>query len=181
MKVPVDESPRLITRVMAVQGLPASPGLHAGKAKVIASPQEAGRLMKDKDILVTRMTNPDWVPYMKIAGAIVTEDGGTTCHAAIVSREMGISCIVGARNATKLMQTGQEHTVDAKSGVVYHGLVEEVLSATQPQHEIPTVIPITSTKIYVNISLPELAEKVERETHADGVGLLRAERMMLSA
>src|SRR2546429_8164442 len=75
---------------------------------------------------------------------------------------------------------GQEYTVDAKSGVVYNGLVEEVLKATQPQHEIPTVIPITATKIYVNISLPELAVKVERETHADGVGLLRAEHMMLS-
>src|SRR5207244_12116140 len=82
------------------------------------------------------------------------------CHAAIVSREMGIPCIVGARNATKLMQMGQEYTVDAKSGVVYNGLVEEVLKATQPQHEIPTVIPITATKIYVNISLPELAVKV---------------------
>src|SRR5216683_2582601 len=180
MKVPVDESTHHLTRIMVVQGLPASPGLHAGRAKVIISPQDAGRLMKDKDILVTRMTNPDWVPYMKIAGAIVTEDGGTTCHAAIVSREMGIPCIVGARNATKLMQMGQEYTVDAKSGVVYNGLVEEVLKATQPQHEIPTVIPITATKIYVNISLPELAEKVERETHADGVGLLRAEHMMLS-
>src|SRR5215472_1397178 len=180
MKVPLDESQHHLTRIMVVQGLPASPGLHAGRAKVIQTPQEAGRLMKDKDILVTRMTNPDWVPYMKIAGAIVTEDGGTTCHAAIVSREMGIPCIVGARNATKLMQTGQEYTVDAKSGVVYQGLVEEVLKSTEPRQEIPTVIPITSTKIYVNISLPELADKVARETHADGVGLLRAEHMMLS-
>src|SRR5947209_470546 len=170
----------VLDRVVVVQGLAASPGLHAGRAKIVVGLQDAGRMMKEKDILVTRMTNPDWVPYMKIAGAIVTEDGGTTCHAAIVSREMGIPCIVGARNATKLMQTGQEYTVDAKSGVVYNGLVEEVLRATQPQHEIPTVIPITATKIYVNISLPELAEKVERETHADGVGLLRAEHMMLS-
>ena len=170
----------IVHRVAVVHGLPASPGMHAGRAKVVPTTLEAGRLMKNKDILVTRMTNPDWVPYMKIAGAIVTEDGGTTCHAAIVSREMGIPCIVGARNATKLMQTGQEYTIDAKSGVVYNGLVEEILKATQPQHEIPTVIPITSTKIYVNISLPELAEKVARETHADGVGLLRAEHMMLS-
>src|SRR6266702_4653662 len=170
----------VLDRVVVVQGLAASPGLHAGRAKIVVGLQDAGRMMKDKDILVTRMTNPDWVPYMKIAGAIVTEDGGTTCHAAIVSREMGIPCIVGARNATKLMQMGQEYTVDAKSGVVYNGLVEEVLKATQPQHEIPTVIPITSTKIYVNISLPELAEKVARETQADGVGLLRAEHMMLS-
>src|SRR5438034_1976958 len=170
----------VLDRVVVVQGLAASPGLHAGRAKIVVGLKDAGRLMKNKDILVTRMTNPDWVPYMKIAGAIVTEDGGTTCHAAIVSREMGIPCIVGARNATKLMQMGQEYTVDAKSGVVYNGLVEEVLKATQPQHEIPTVIPITATKIYVNISLPELAERVERETHADGVGLLRAEHMMLS-
>jgi pyruvate,water dikinase len=181
MKSPTGKTDsHIVHRVAVVHGLAASPGLHAGRAKIVPTTVEAGRLMKNKDILVTRMTNPDWVPYMKIAGAIVTEDGGTTCHAAIVSREMGIPCIVGARNATKLMQTGQEYTVDAKSGVVYNGLVEEVLKATQPQHEIPTVIPITSTKIYVNISLPELADKVARETHADGVGLLRAEHMMLS-
>lgn len=180
MKAPTDGSARVIDRVMVVQGLPASPGLHAGRAKIISTPQEAGRLMKDKDILVTRMTNPDWVPYMKIAGAIVTDDGGTTCHAAIVSREMGIPCIVGARNSTKLLQTGKEYTVDAKAGVVYAGLVEDVLRPAQPTQEMPTVIPVTSTKIYVNISLPELAEKVARETRADGVGLLRAEHMMLS-
>ncbi len=181
MKAPVDDAARqMVDRIMVVQGLPASPGLHAGRAKIISAPQEAGRLMKDKDILVTRMTSPDWVPYMKIAGAIVTDDGGTTCHAAIVSREMGIPCIVGARNATRLMETGREYTVDAKAGVVYSGLVEEVLKPAQPAREFPPVIPVTSTKIYVNISLPELAEKVARETQADGVGLLRAEHMMLS-
>jgi len=181
MKAPSDDSARhVIDRVMVVQGLPASPGLHAGRAKIISTPQEAGRMMKDKDILVTRMTNPDWVPYMKIAGAIVTDDGGTTCHAAIVSREMGVPCIVGARNATKLLQMGNEYTVDAKAGVVYAGLVEDLLKPAQQTREIPTVIPVTSTKIYVNISLPELAEKVARETRADGVGLLRAEHMMLS-
>src|SRR6266700_271876 len=168
-------------RVVVVQGLAASPGLHAGRAKIVVGLQDAGRMMKDKDILVTRMTNPDWVPYMKIAGAIVTEDGGTTCHAAIVSREMGIPCIVGARNATKVLQTGKEYTVDAKAGVVYQGLVEDVLKPPAAVgQQIPTVIPVTSTRIYVNISLPELAEKVARETHADGVGLLRAEHMMLS-
>src|SRR5438445_6160469 len=171
----------VLDRVVVVQGLAASPGLHAGRAKIVPTTAEAGRLMKNKDILVTRMTNPDWVPYMKIAGAIVTEDGGTTCHAAIVSREMGIPCIVGARNATKVLQTGKEYTVDAKTGVVYQGLVEDVLKpAAAVGQQIPTVIPVTSTRIYVNISLPELAEKVARETHADGVGLLRAEHMMLS-
>jgi pyruvate, water dikinase len=181
MKTPSEsgKSP-VLDRVVVVQGLAASPGLHAGRAKVVVGLQDAGRMMKEKDILVTRMTNPDWVPYMKIAGAIVTEDGGTTCHAAIVSREMGIPCIVGARNATKLLLTGKEYTVDAKAGVVYQGLVEEVLRPAAVAQQIPTVIPVTSTRIYVNISLPELAEKVARETHADGVGLLRAEHMMLS-
>src|SRR6266571_3982977 len=182
MKSPSEGSKSpVLDRVVVVQGLAASPGLHAGRAKIVIGLQDAGRMMKDKDILVTMMTNPDWVPYMKIAGAIVTEDGGTTCHAAIVSREMGIPCIVGARNATKLMQTGKEYTVDAKAGVVYQGLVEDVLKpAGVVGQQIPTVIPVTSTRIYVNISLPELAEKVARETHADGVGLLRAEHMMLS-
>src|SRR3989441_12984999 len=121
---------------MVVQGLPASRGLHAGRAKVIISPQDAGRLMKDKDILVTRMTNPDWVPYMKIAGAIVTEDGGTTCHAAIVSREMGIPCIVGARNATRLVQTGSEFTVDAKAGVLYRRLGEDIIKSPTRSQKI---------------------------------------------
>src|SRR2546422_20081 len=182
MKSPTGETDsHIVHRVAVVHGLAASPGLHAGRAKIVPTTVEAGRLMKNKDILVTRMTNPDWVPYMKIAGAIVTEDGGTTCHAAIVSREMGIPCIVGARNATKVLQTGKEYTVDAKAGVVYQGLVEEVLKpAGAVAQQIPTVIPVTSTRIYVNISLPELAEKVARETHADGVGLLRAEHMMFS-
>src|SRR2546425_11096887 len=105
-------------------------GLHAGRAKIVVGLQDAGRLMREKDILVTRMTNPDWVPYMKIAGAIVTDDGGTTCHAAIVSREMGVPCIVGTRNGTKVLQNGAEYTVDAKTGVIYHGLVEEILKPT---------------------------------------------------
>src|SRR3989454_7113826 len=182
MKAPSEsgKSP-VLDRVVVVQGLAASPGLHAGRAKIVVGLQDAGRMMKEKDILVTRMTNPDWVPYMKIAGAIVTEDGGTTCHAAIVSREMGLPCIVGARNATKVLQTGKEYTVDAKTGVVYQGLVVEILKPHAGSTvQFPTVIPVTSTRIYVNISLPELAEKVARETQADGVGLLRAEHMMLS-
>src|SRR5260370_21609433 len=182
MKSPADPSrAQIIDRVVVVQGLAASPGLHAGRAKIVLCVQDAGRMMKEKDLRVTRMRSPDWVRYMKSAGAIVTEDGGTTCHAAIVSREMGIPCIVGARNATKLLLTNKEYTVDAKAGVVYQGLVEEVLKpAATAVQQIPTVIPVTSTRIYVNISLPELAEKVARETHADGVGLLRAEHMMLS-
>ena len=181
MKAPSQTTRQQDGKTVAAQGLPASPGLHAGKAKIVLSLQEAGRLMKEKDILVTRMTNPDWVPYMKIAGAIVTDDGGTTCHAAIVSREMGVPCIVGTRNGTKVLRNGAEYTVDAKAGVVYDGLVEEILKpAITTAQAIPQVIPITSTKVYVNLSLPELADKVARETQADGVGLLRAEHLMLT-
>ena len=181
MKAPSQATHQLAGKTVAAQGLPASPGLHAGKAKIVLNLQEAGRLMREKDILVTRMTNPDWVPYMKIAGAIVTDDGGTTCHAAIVSREMGVPCIVGTRNGTKVLQNGAEYTVDAKTGVIYHGLVEEILKpTTTTAPTIPQIIPVTSTKVYVNLSLPELADKVARETQADGVGLLRAEHMMLT-
>jgi len=170
--------------VPVLRGLPASPGVHAGKAEVVMSPQEAERKIKKGDILVTRMTNPDWVPYMKRAGAVITDDGGVTCHAAIVSRELGIPCIVGAKNATKVLKTGREYTVDAKSGAVYEGIVEALL---KPEAEEAPALPrpappspITATKVYVNLSIPEIAEKVFRETNPDGVGLLRAEHLMLS-
>src|SRR3989454_833911 len=113
MKAPSQATRQLAGKTVATQGLPASPGLHAGKAKIVLSLQEAGRLMRDKDILVTRMTNPDWVPYMKIAGAIVTDDGGTTCHAAIVSREMGVPCIVGTHPRLLIEEGGGEKMVDA--------------------------------------------------------------------
>ncbi|MCD6235400.1 MAG: phosphoenolpyruvate synthase, partial [Thaumarchaeota archaeon] len=103
---------------IVLKGLPASPGVYAGKVKVVFTPEEADREVKKGDILVTKMTNPDWVPYMRIAGAIVTDEGGMTCHAAIVSRELGIPCIVGAKDATKLLKSGETYTVDARSGVV---------------------------------------------------------------
>jgi pyruvate,water dikinase len=182
----VEEAKFVTERKLIVKGLPASPGIHAGVARVVNTIEEA-RIMKEKDILVTKMTNPDWVPYMKIAGAIVTDEGGMTCHAAIVSRELGIPCIVGTKEATKVMVSGKEYTVDAKSGVVYEGIVEELIKPTAPT-VTPTVgtlalvpqMPIVATKIYVNLSIPEVAEKVFKESQPDGVGLLRAEHLMLS-
>jgi len=168
-----------------LKGLPASPGVHMGKAKVVSSPEEAEREIKKGDILVTKMTNPDWVPYMRLAGAIITDEGGMTCHAAIVSRELGIPCIVGAREATKLMKKDQTYTVDARSGVIYEGVVEELVKGAEEKAEAAAAAVgqapvITGTKIYVNISIPDVAEKVARETQADGVGLLRAEHLMVS-
>jgi pyruvate,water dikinase len=173
----------VIERNIVLKGSPASPGLAAGKAKVVLSTQEAAKLVEKGDILVTGMTTPDWVPYMRIAGAILTNDGGMTCHAAIVSRELGIPCIVGTETGTEVIKTGNEYTVDAKTGVVYEGYVEDLV---KPQETPTTVVsaiasaPITGTKVYVNLSIPEIAEKVYNQSKPDGVGLLRAEHLMLS-
>jgi pyruvate,water dikinase len=167
-------------RVVVVKGLPASPGIYAGIAKVALSTEDAAKLVKKGDILVTGMTNPDWVPYMRVAGAIVTNDGGMTCHAAIVSRELGIPCIVGTGNATKIIKSEQAYTVDAKTGVVYEGILEEAVKKEEVTGKAAAVTvaaesyPITGTKIYVNLGEPEIAEKVAA-LPADGVGLLRQE------
>jgi len=184
-KAEASESTSVAEATIVLKGLPASPGVHVGKAKVVFSPEEAEKEIQKGDILVTKMTNPDWVPYMRLAGAIVTDEGGMTCHAAIVSRELGIPCIVGAREATKLMKTGQTYTVDARSGVIYEGVVEELVKGAEEKVEAAAAVVaqapvITGTKIYVNISIPDVAEKVARETQADGVGLLRAEHLMVS-
>ncbi|RLE59330.1 MAG: phosphoenolpyruvate synthase, partial [Thermoprotei archaeon] len=112
---------------VVVKGLPASPGIAYGKAKVCLSIEDAKKLMQKGDILVTTMTDPDWVPYMRMASAIITDEGGMTAHAAIVSRELGIPAIVGTREATKKMKTGKDYTVDAKAGIVYAGKVSELL------------------------------------------------------
>jgi len=166
-----------------LKGYGASPGMHFGKAKIVQTTAEAAKLLTKGDILVTRMTNPDWVPYMKIAGSIVTDDGGVTCHAAIVSRELGIPCIVGTREATRVMQTAQTYTVNAKSGTVFEGIVQsEAKEELEAKAAIPATAtaPITATKIFVNLSIPEISDRVAKDTNADGVGLLRAEHMMLS-
>ncbi len=170
---------------IVLKGLPASPGVYAGKAKIVFSPEDAAKKIQKGDILVTKMTNPDWVPYMRLAGAIVTDEGGMTCHAAIVSRELGIPCIVGSKEATKLLQDGETYTVDARSGVIYEGMIEELAKPAAPEKAAAAVTiaqapVVTATKIYVNISIPDIAEKVAKETQADGVGLLRAEHLMLS-
>ena len=157
-----------------VKGLGASPGLGSGKVKVIFSTEELDKI-KEGDILVTTMTNPDMVPAMKRASAIVTDEGGMTCHAAIVSRELGIPCVVGTQNATAKLKDGMEVTVDGTRGVVYKGLIkvekkEEVVKPAPPKI-------ITATEIKVNISIPEIAPKVA--PIADGVGLLRVEHLIL--
>jgi len=162
-----------------------------GVAKVVLTPEDASKLMKKGDILVTNMTNPDYVPFMRVANAIVTDKGGVTCHAAIVSRELGIPCVVGTENATQVMETGKEYTIDARSGVVYEGLVEELVHPTPPTPTAKEVgltpkmltvaqpTPVTATKIYMNLGVPE---KIEDYKHLpfDGIGLMRIEFILAS-
>jgi pyruvate,water dikinase len=180
-KKPTEEKAPTITteRKILVKGLPASPGIVAGKVHLIPSVEHVSQFQAG-EILVTEMTSPDWVPAMKKAKAIVADSGGMTCHAAIVSRELGIPCIVGSKNGTKILTTGMAVTVDAKRGVVYEGIMAEAV-APQPQQMAFSgaqsgfsEAPVTGTKILVNLGEPELAEKVA-QLPADGVGLLRME------
>ncbi len=168
---------------VAVKGIAAGKrGIGAGTAKVVFSPEDASKLVEKGDVLVTPMTNPDYVPFMRLAGAIVTDKGGVTCHAAIVSRELGIPCIVGTENGTKIMVTGREYTVDARNGVVYEGVVEQVkpTSAAAAVSPMPLVsAPITATKIYLNLGVPEMVEEY-RNLPFDGIGLMRIEFILAS-
>ena len=170
-------------RKILVQGLPASPGIAVGKVHIIPTVDRINEFKKG-EILVTEMTAPDWVPAMRKAAAIVTNSGGMTCHAAIVSRELGIPCIVGTASrgkpATEALPDGAMVTVDAKLGVVYEGALEEAVKKTEAEEVITgkavTVEPhiVTGTKIYVNLGEPEIAERVAA-LPVDGVGLLRQE------
>lgn len=166
---------------IVLRGLGASPGVGIGPVKVVLEIKDIDQV-KEGDILVTKMTNPDWVPAMRKAKAVVTDDGGMTCHAAIVSREMGTPCIVGTKEATKVLSklVGQVITVDGTHGLVFKG--ERKMEKPKPTvgEAAPAVIPqTTATNIYVNLSIPDIAQKVATETGADGVGLLRAEHMMI--
>jgi len=173
--------PGKTSRVL-VHGLGASPGHASGVVRVLASPEEDAA-MQTGEILVTRMTSPDWVPIMRRAAAIVTDAGGMTSHAAIVARELGLPCIVGAHDATRVLSTGVVVTVDGGAGTVSEGAAAE---APTPRVATATVADgqparlVTATKLYVNLGEPARAAEVAARD-VDGVGLLRAEFMMLEA
>lgn len=169
---------------VVVSGMSASPGFVSGVAHVILDIKNIDKF-RSGEILITKMTAPDWVPAMKKAIAIVTDEGGITSHAAIVSRELGVPCIVGTggkgKLATEYIKTGEIITVDSKNGVVYAGEVTQIegqsgTTAKAPQQSFGTNVGmiITGTKILVNLGEPELAEKVAK-LPADGVGLMREE------
>ncbi len=164
-----------------LKGIGASPGIATGPVKIIMDVKEIDKV-KEGDILVTKMTTPDMVPAMKKAAAIVTDEGGLTCHAAIVSRELGTPCVVGTKKATEILKDGMIVTVDGEKGIVYEGEIKKVEEEKKPEVTTTAIVQqvpiITATEVKVNVSMPEVAERAAA-TGADGVGLLRAEHMIL--
>ena len=165
-----------------LRGLGGAPGSAAGPVRVLASLADAGRL-GDGDVLVTHMTAPDWVPLMRRAAAIVTDSGGMTCHAAIVSRELGIPAVVGTGEATRRLRDGELVTVDATHGVVLEGAATPAdargARAAGPA-SVSAAAPVTGTQVLVNLSEPSQVQRAAA-LEVDGVGLLRAELMVLEA
>jgi pyruvate,water dikinase len=163
-----------------IRGLGAGPGRGSGEVRVLSTP-DLDEGFESGDVLVAAMTTPDWVPLMKKASAIVTDGGGMTCHAAIVSREMGLPCVVGTRNATKVLTDGMLVTVDGTHGIVYEGRLKDKKTEDKGTDVIAKSAPIvTATKLYVNLAMPHEAERIAK-TDVDGVGLLRAEFMVIDA
>ncbi|MGY4711698.1 phosphoenolpyruvate synthase [Mycolicibacterium sp. CBM1] len=175
------------THDVVAQGLPAVPGEASGVVRVLIDVADGARL-RDGEVLVAQMTNPDWLPTMRRAAALVTDTGGMTCHAAIVARELGVPCIVGARTATADLEDGMLVTVDGTHGRVLAGRTSPaqggaVVTGASAPAVAPTSVAaqeVTATKIYVNLAMPDSAERVAAED-VDGVGLLRAEFILTDA
>jgi len=167
---------------MLTKGLGASPGIVAGQVRVVGKLDQLDKVGQG-DIIITEMTTPDMVPAMKRAAGIVTDEGGMTSHAAIVSRELGVPAVVGSGNATELLSDGQLITIDGDKGSVTAGEAPSQSGSGDDQHEDirpqNPVKPMTATEVKVNVSIPEAAHRAA-QTGADGVGLLRMEHMILS-
>ena len=166
-----------------VEGLGASPGKDSGTVRIVRKLDEIDRI-EEGDVLVTGQTTPDMVPAMKRSAAIVTDEGGLTSHAAIVSRELGKTAVVGTGNATQVLEDGDFVTVDGGKGKVTRGKMDESkkVEAPEPANGVAKPAaqpqPVTATDVKVNVSIPDAAETAAA-TGADGVGLLRMEHMVL--
>jgi pyruvate,water dikinase len=160
-----------------LKGLAASPGLASGPVRLYKE-EESLDVVKKGDILVTVMTSPDMVPAMTRAAAIITDEGGMTCHAAIVARELGTPCIVGSKEATKLLRDGMVVTVDGARGVVIEGAEEKKEDERAPA-TVAMSVPVTATKIMVNVAIPHKADEYSK-LPVSGVGLMRIEFLFTS-
>ena len=166
----------IITSLVSRNGKEEIELFEVSMGEVVKEVSELNKIEKG-DILVAKMTTPDWVPAMQKAGAIVTDEGGMTCHAAIVSREMGIPCIVGTEHATEILKDAQEITVHATRGIVYEGKIDIKVEEPKAQTETGGEEIVTATDIKIIADLPNLADKAAA-TGADGVGLVRLEIMI---
>ncbi len=166
-----EKETREVKGTPVLEGYGASPGVATGVVKVIRDASEIWKIQKG-DILVTKMTNPDFVVAMEKSAAIVTDEGGITSHAAIVSRELGVPCVIATKKATQVLKDGMKITVDATHGKIYPGEIEI------KEEKAKAVEIKTKTQVKVNLAFPETAERAK---HADGVGLLRLEHMLTKA
>ncbi len=164
----IEKSKTEIEGDVILEGQAASPGIASGKVRIVKTMEDLEKIISG-DVLVTKMTNPDMVVTMQKSSAIITDEGGLTAHAAIVSREMGIPCVVGTHEATTKLTEGEIVTVDGFHGKVYSGKVGE-----ETKKEIEKVTAKTRTKIKVTVDLPSFAERASR-TGLNSVGLLRIE------
>ncbi|MGW3278756.1 phosphoenolpyruvate synthase [Nocardia rhamnosiphila] len=164
-----------------VRGLAAAPGSATGPVRVLDSPAR-GDTLRDGEILVAPMTNPDWLPTLSRAAAVVTDSGGMTCHAAIVARELGIPCVVGARTATTTLTDHAVVTVDGATGEIRAAAAGGGVKTTAREPDAAATVGAepTATRVYVNLALPETTERIAA-TDVDGVGLLRAETLLTRA
>ena len=163
-----------ITDTPILTGEAASPGFASGPAILIKNQTEINRV-KDGQILVITMTTPDFVPAMKKVAGIITDKGGQTSHAAIVSRELGTPCVVGTKTATKDIKEGDIVTIDGSTGRVWSGNL--LTNLPEPTRQHANALLKTATKLYVNLGEPELSKAISKRS-VDGIGLLRAEFMM---
>jgi pyruvate,water dikinase len=171
IKKPTGEAHDIDAPVL-LSGAAASPGVASGPVKIVPDPSEIDKVL-DGDVLVAEMTTPDFVPAMKRAAAIVTDRGGRTAHAAIVSRELGIPCVVGSETATTTLKDGQLITVDGSNGMVYPGRIEIKTDVKiRARGEV-----VTKTKLLANLAQPDIVDRVAGRD-VDGIGLLRAEFMV---
>lgn len=164
----IEQSEKTLKGEVILTGLAASPGIASGKIKIVEKLEDLQKIIQG-DVLVTKMTNPDMVVTMQKSAAIVTDEGGMTAHAAIVSREMGIPAVVGTQEATTKLKEGETITVDGFTGKIYRGKVAE----TQ-QKEVLPVTTETKTKIKVIVDLPSFAERASRSKVRE-IGLTRIE------
>ena len=170
-------TPAVPTGLLLLKGDPASPGIASGPVKILRTAKEIHRLVSG-EILVAEQTNPDFVPAMRKAVAIVTARGGRTSHAAIVSRELGIPAVVGASEALSKLKDGIVITVNGSLGEVYRGSVYAGTKSAKSVPAVPSHVRIkTATKVYVNLAEPSRAREIAKR-NVDGVGLLRAEFMI---